>query len=143
MHDPEKSESGIVAAKPSNKARRPVTELAEPRPRGTRAGKARTGHSTRLALTATEIAVLDCLVNDKPKARQKALSHYLINIARLGGYLARASDPPPGNTVMWRGLSRPPTSRWTSRAGENLWLVESRSRPPCRMRRVVENCRYG
>ena len=24
----------------------------------------------------------------------------------LGGYLARASDPPPGNTVMWRGLSR-------------------------------------
>jgi len=23
-----------------------------------------------------------------------------------GGYLARANDPPPGNTVMWRGLSR-------------------------------------
>ncbi|MGY4622983.1 hypothetical protein [Bradyrhizobium sp. USDA 4486] len=23
-----------------------------------------------------------------------------------GGYLARASNPPPGNTVMWRGLSR-------------------------------------
>jgi hypothetical protein len=59
-----------------------------------------------LALTATEIGVLDCLVNDKPKARRKTLSHYLIKIARLGGYLARASDPPPGNTVMWRGLSR-------------------------------------
>ena len=59
-----------------------------------------------LALTATEIGVLDRLVNDKPKARQKTLSHYLIKIARLGGYLARASDPPPGNTVMWRGLSR-------------------------------------
>lgn len=58
------------------------------------------------ALTATEISVLDRLVNDKPKARQKTLSHYLIKIARLGGYLARASDPPPGNTVMWRGLSR-------------------------------------
>ena len=27
-------------------------------------------------------------------------------MARLGGYLARASDSPPGNTVMWRGLSR-------------------------------------
>lgn len=25
---------------------------------------------------------------------------------RLGGYLARASDPPPDNAVMWRGLSR-------------------------------------
>ncbi len=59
-----------------------------------------------LALTATEIAVLDRLVNDKPKVRWKTLSHYLIKIARLGGYLARANDPPPGNTVMWRGLSR-------------------------------------
>src|SRR3546814_412413 len=59
-----------------------------------------------LALTATEIALLDRLVNDKPQARRKTLSHYLIKIARLGGYLARAHDPPPGNTVMWRGLSR-------------------------------------
>ncbi|MDA9513101.1 hypothetical protein XI04_08545 [Bradyrhizobium sp. CCBAU 11430] len=59
-----------------------------------------------LALTATEIGVLERLVNDKTRARRKTLSHYLIKIARLGGYLARASDPPPGNTVMWRGLSR-------------------------------------
>jgi hypothetical protein len=59
-----------------------------------------------LALTVTEIAVLDRLVNDKPQARRKTLSHYLTKIARLGGYLARANDPPPGNTVMWRGLSR-------------------------------------
>jgi hypothetical protein len=57
-------------------------------------------------LTATEIAVLDRLVNDKPQARRKTLSHYLTKIARLGGYLARANDPPPGNTVMWRGMSR-------------------------------------
>ncbi|MHC4049400.1 hypothetical protein [Bradyrhizobium sp. 25ACV] len=59
-----------------------------------------------LALTATEIALLDRLVNDKPQARRKTLSHYLTKIARLGGYLARTSDPPPGNPVMWRGLSR-------------------------------------
>jgi hypothetical protein len=26
--------------------------------------------------------------------------------ARFGGYLNRASDLPPGNTVSWRGLSR-------------------------------------
>ncbi|WP_247971046.1 hypothetical protein [Bradyrhizobium sp. 195] len=57
-------------------------------------------------MTATEIGVLDRLVNDKPKTRQKTLSHYLIKIARLGDFLARASDPPPGNTVMWRGLTR-------------------------------------
>jgi hypothetical protein len=34
------------------------------------------------------------------------VSAYLLKIARLGGYLARAKDPPPGNIVMWRGLSR-------------------------------------
>jgi hypothetical protein len=61
-----------------------------------------------LALTEDEIGLLDHLVKDKePKSfRRKTLSHYLTKIARLGGYLARANDPPPGNTVMWRGLSR-------------------------------------
>jgi hypothetical protein len=62
--------------------------------------------SPDLALTKAEITVLDRLVNDKPQARRKTLSHYLTKIARLGGYLARANDPPPGNTVMWRGISR-------------------------------------
>ena len=37
----------------------------------------------------------------------KPLSTYLIKLARLGGYLARAHDPPPGNILIWRGLSRP------------------------------------
>ncbi len=61
-----------------------------------------------LALTEAEIGLLDHLVKDKEQKplRRRMLSHYLIKIARLGGYLARASDPPPGNTVMWRGLSR-------------------------------------
>jgi len=61
-----------------------------------------------LALTEIEIALLDLLVKDKgpTPSRRKRLSCYLAKIARLGGYLARAKDPPPGNTVMWRGLSR-------------------------------------
>jgi hypothetical protein len=61
-----------------------------------------------LALTRTEIALLDHLVKDKDKKppQRKDLHNYLTKIARLGGYLARANDPPPGNTVMWRGLSR-------------------------------------
>ena len=61
-----------------------------------------------LALTETEIGLLDHLVQDMPQKppRRRTLSHYLTKIARLGGYLARASDPPPGKTVMWRGLSR-------------------------------------
>jgi Transposase DNA-binding/Transposase Tn5 dimerisation domain len=60
-----------------------------------------------LALTDTEMRLLDHLVPDKsePKSR-KSISRYIIKIARLGGYLARANDPAPGNIVMWRGLSR-------------------------------------
>jgi hypothetical protein len=60
------------------------------------------------ALTETEIELLDQLVKNKGRAvpRRKTLYHYLTKIARLGGYLARANDPPPGNIVMWRGLSR-------------------------------------
>ncbi len=34
------------------------------------------------------------------------LDFYMIRVARLGGYLARRHDAPPGATVMWRGLSR-------------------------------------
>jgi hypothetical protein len=60
-----------------------------------------------LALTGTEMRLLDHLVADKgePPSR-KSISRYLIKIARLGGYLARTNDPAPGNIVMWRGLSR-------------------------------------
>jgi len=61
-----------------------------------------------LALTQNEINLLDKLVADRREKRPaiKTISHYLIKLARLGGYLARANDRPPGNTVIWRGLSR-------------------------------------
>jgi hypothetical protein len=56
-------------------------------------------------LTDTEMRLLDGVVKSSPE-RTGTLSNYLVKLARLGGYLARASDPPPGNTVLWRGLSR-------------------------------------
>lgn len=59
-----------------------------------------------LALTRIELALLDHAVPDKAPPAEKALVHYLSKIARLGGYLARAHDPPPGNMVMWRGMMR-------------------------------------
>ena len=63
--------------------------------------------SPSLALTKTEIRLLDHIVPDKSaSADRNSISRYIIKIARLGGYLARASDPAPGNIVMWRGLSR-------------------------------------
>src|SRR4051794_189762 len=64
--------------------------------------------SPLLALTPLEVNLLDRLVKDKGEVSQpeKRLPAYLTKIARLGGYLARAKDAPPGNLVMWRGLSR-------------------------------------
>jgi Transposase DNA-binding len=60
-----------------------------------------------LALTRTEMRLIDHLVPNKSGIPdRKSISRYLVKIARLGGYLARASDPPPGSIVMWRGLSR-------------------------------------
>jgi hypothetical protein len=77
------------------------------------------------ALTDNEIDLLDHLVKDKgqTRLRRKPLSHYLTKIARLGGYLARANDPPPGNTVMWRGLSRLTD---IGLGATKLWVIESR-----------------
>lgn len=58
--------------------------------------------------TTIERRLLDHLVPDRARDRtgKKSLSAYITKVARLGGYLARASDPPPGNIVMWRGLAR-------------------------------------
>jgi hypothetical protein len=61
-----------------------------------------------LALTDIETKLLDKLVPDRSRSppTEPILAKYITKIARLGGYLARASDPPPGNIVMWRGLTR-------------------------------------
>jgi hypothetical protein len=66
------------------------------------------GASPALAFTELELHLLDTLVKDPAGAvpRKRPLSLYLIKLASLGGYLARANDSPPGTMVMWRGLSR-------------------------------------
>ena len=62
----------------------------------------------QVVFTELELRILDRLIKDKPTARPPTptLSHYLIKLARLGGYLARNSDPPPGNETIWKGLAR-------------------------------------
>lgn len=59
------------------------------------------------ALTDLEIRLLDHVVADQTNTPPPgSISRYLIKIARLGGYLARAGDPPPGNKLMWKGFTR-------------------------------------
>lgn len=61
-----------------------------------------------LAFTPLEIDILKRLVPERQSAssRPSSLQSCLTQLARLGGYLNRASDLPPGNIVIWRGMSR-------------------------------------
>lgn len=59
----------------------------------------------KVALTSTEIKTLDQLKPSKSSSKQE-LSDYIIKIAKLGGYIGRALDPPPGNKVIWKGMER-------------------------------------
>jgi hypothetical protein len=61
-----------------------------------------------LVFTPEEVRVLDHLGKDKDpdSAVEPTLAIYVHQLARLGGYLARTGDGPPGTMVMWRGLAR-------------------------------------
>ena len=60
------------------------------------------------ALNRQEIALLDRLAPgaDGGGPKGQTLAAYVQKLARLGGHLGRSRDPPPGITVLWRGLSR-------------------------------------
>ena len=92
--------------------------------------------SPEMALTPTEIYLLDQLVSDSPSATPTGnqLSLYLTKLARLGGYLARAKGPPPGNTVMWRGMTRLTDIQLGFILGTQL--VGMYGPPPCRKRKM-------
>jgi len=62
----------------------------------------------RIAMTEDEIQLLGHAVKCKgrPNPPPETLHDALRLLAKLGGYLARAHDPPPGNLILWRGLAR-------------------------------------
>jgi hypothetical protein len=73
-----------------------------------------------LALDKIELTLLDHAVSGTAPLDQRTLAYYLTKIARLGGYLARAHDPPPGNMVMWRGMTRLTDLRFGAMIGAKL-----------------------
>ena len=44
--------------------------------------------------------------NKGPRERSLTLADAMTAVARMGGYLARPSDPPPGSKILWRGFIR-------------------------------------
>jgi len=56
-----------------------------------------------------ELEVLTALAEEQNNgsiAQPLTLGDAIVTMARMGGYLARPSDPPPGAKVLWRGLIR-------------------------------------
>lgn len=56
--------------------------------------------------TETELILLERKIPASRKSATRDLAFYMTAVARLGGYLDRNSDPPPGTTVIWRGFTR-------------------------------------
>lgn len=56
--------------------------------------------------TNTERSLLERATPERKRNMLRDLNFYIRAVARLGGYLDRTSDAPPGTTVIWRGLSR-------------------------------------
>lgn len=60
-----------------------------------------------LAFTPLEIRILNRLAADRQASRNRrsaTIPSCLRRLARLGGYLDRACDPPSGNIVIWLGM---------------------------------------
>jgi hypothetical protein len=56
-----------------------------------------------LIFSTIEIRVFNCKFK---KQKPKYLSDYILLLAKLGGYIGRSSDPPPGNKIIWRGYNK-------------------------------------
>ncbi|WP_454798485.1 IS4 family transposase [Novosphingobium lindaniclasticum] len=62
--------------------------------------------SPAAVFTEAERNLLDRSTPTLKRVTSRDLAIYIRAVARLGGYLDRAADPPPGTTVIWRGMSR-------------------------------------
>ena len=59
--------------------------------------------SPNVAFDKTELKIISSYFR---KEKYRTLRDVVLDLAKLGGHLGRQADPPPGNTVIWRGLSR-------------------------------------
>jgi len=62
--------------------------------------------SPAAVFTEAERRMLELATPDRKQEEPRNLDFYVKAVARLGGYLDRASDAPPGTAVIWRGFSR-------------------------------------
>ena len=104
MHDQEKSDSGIVATKPTNKAGQPVAEPVEPRP-GTK-GNADQQSTHRAQSRARVTQALD-RVRQAARQRKKEqftalLHHTSVDTLRTAFYVLKRKAAPGVDGMTWQ-----------------------------------------
>jgi RNA-directed DNA polymerase len=104
MHDPEKSDSGIVATKPTNKAGRPAAELVEPRLGTKRNADQRNTHRAQSRVRVTQ--ALDRVRNaarQKKKEQFTALLHHInVDMLRTAFYALKRKAAPGVDGITWQ-----------------------------------------
>ena len=104
MHDPEKSDSGIVAVKPTNKAGQPAAESVEPRP-GTK-GNAEQQRMHRTQSRARMSQSLDRVrkaARQRKKERFTALFHHInVDTLRTAFYALKRKAAPGVDGMTWQ-----------------------------------------
>src|SRR6266566_6816141 len=104
MHDPEKSDSGIVATKPMNKAGRSAAELAEPR-LGTK-GNADQQSTHRSQSRARVTQALDRVrkaARQRKKEQFTALLHHVnVDTVRTAFYVLKRKAAPGVDGMTWQ-----------------------------------------
>jgi hypothetical protein len=104
MYDPEKSDSGIVAAKLANKTGRPVTEPAEPRP-GTKGneGQQSTHRAQYRARVTQALDRVRKAARLKKKERFTALLHHItVDTLQTAFYALRRKAAPGVDGMTWQ-----------------------------------------
>ena len=104
MHDQEKSDSGIVAAKQANKAGRPVAEPAEPRP-GTKGneGQQSTHRAQYRARVTQALDRVRKAARLKKKERFTALLHHItVDTLQTAFYALRRKAAPGVDGMTWQ-----------------------------------------
>src|ERR1700731_1013156 len=104
MHDPEKSDSGIVATKPTNKAGRPVAEPVEPRP-GTKgnADQQSTHRAQSRARVTQALGRVRLAARQRKKEQFTALLHHInVDTLRTAFYALKRKAAPGVDGMMWQ-----------------------------------------
>jgi RNA-directed DNA polymerase len=104
MHDPEKSDSGIVATKLTNKAGRPAAELVEPRPGTKGNADQQTTHRTQSRARVTQ--ALDRVrkaARQRKKEQFTALLHHInVDMLRTAYYALKRKAAPGVDGMTWQ-----------------------------------------